>query len=79
MSTLITFETAAGPRQHGLRPVTADGNARVDRTVLFAGRAECPSCSAFLLRVSAHGEGDREVVAAWCNVCCTTTYFAPTS
>jgi hypothetical protein len=79
VSTLITFETAAGPRQHGLRPVTADGNARVDRTVLFAGRAECPSCSAFLLRVSAHGEGDREVVAGWCNVCCTTTYFAPTS
>lgn len=78
MTTLITFETAAGiPRQHG--PEAVVGHVRVDRAVLFAGHAECSSCGAFVRRVSSHGTDIREVVAGWCNVCCKTTCFAPTA
>lgn len=80
MTTLTAVETAARvPWQHTLRPVQVVGNVPVDRAVLFAGHAECPSCGAFVRRVSSHGAGACEVVAGWCNVCCTTTYFAPTA
>ena len=54
------------------------GRVTVDRSVLFAGHAECPRCGAFVRRLTPLGPRSvvGELVAAWCTVCCTTTYFA---
>jgi len=80
MTRLIAAETAARvPWHHTLRPVKLAGNVPVDRAVLAAGHAECPNCGAFVRGISSHGAGVHEVVAGWCDVCCMTTYFAPTS
>lgn len=84
----MTVDMAAGnavdpqiraPSRHALRPVIgAIGNVAVDRVTLFAGHAECPGCGAFVRRITPLGDGSivGEVVAGWCTVCCTTTYFA---
>jgi len=49
----------------------------VDRSTLFAGHAECPGCRAFVRQLSSLGSASivRELVAGYCGVCCTTTYF----
>jgi hypothetical protein len=54
-------------------------NESVDWAELVAGHAECPTCRAFvrLLTLRAGRSIVGELVAAYCTVCCTTTYFAP--
>ena len=54
-------------------------NVAVDRAVLFAGHAECPGCRAFIRRLTPLGERSMigELIAGWCDVCNTTTFFAP--
>jgi hypothetical protein len=78
--TIEKAETAVrAPWHHTLRPVERAGDVAIDRSVLFAGHAECPSCGAFVRQVTPLGRPSviGELVAGWCNVCCTTTYFAP--
>jgi hypothetical protein len=77
--TIATIDTTdRAPSRHTLWPVVRTGTVAVDRSTLFAGHAECPGCHAFVRRLTALGSrtpvGD--LVAGWCTVCCTTTYFA---
>jgi len=64
--------------RHTLWPIVPAGNVTVARTTLFAGHAECPACHAFVRRFTTLGTRSAigELVAGWCGVCCTTTYFA---
>ena len=64
--------------RHTLWPVAQTGNVTIDRSTLFAGHAECPSCHAFVRQLSPLGSTSivGELVAGYCGVCCTTTYFA---
>jgi hypothetical protein len=51
----------------------------VDRETLMARHAECPQCRSFvrdLTRLDTHSL-TVELVAGYCSVCCTTTYFSP--
>ena len=63
--------------RHTLWPALPTGNVAVERATLFAGHAECPGCRAFVRRLTALGTRSviGELVAGWCGVCCTTTYF----
>jgi hypothetical protein len=47
--------------------------------VLLAGHAECPACGAFVRRLTPLASRSivGELFAAYCTVCCTTTFFAP--
>ena len=64
------------------RAQRVDGAAKVfsvEWDTLAAGHAECPTCRAFV-RLLTPGAGRSivgELIAAYCTVCCTTTYFAP--
>jgi hypothetical protein len=73
-----TDPAVRAPWHHTLRPVERDQNVLVERSVLFAGHAECPGCGAFVRRLSSLGARSiiGELVAGWCSVCCTTTFFA---
>lgn len=64
--------------RHALWPAVPTGNVAVQRATLFAGHAECPGCHAFVRRLTPLGTRSvvGELVAGWCTVCCTTTYFA---
>jgi hypothetical protein len=64
--------------RHTTWPVVLTGNVAIARATLFAGHAECPSCHAFVRRLTPLGTRSviGELVAGWCDVCCTTTYFA---
>jgi hypothetical protein len=79
---MITPDTATTSvplaSRHTLWPVVATGNVAIERTTLFAGHAECPRCHAFVRRLTRLGTRSviGELVAGWCDVCCTTTYFA---
>lgn len=79
---MITLDTAttAVPlvSRHPLWPVAPIGNVTVERATLFAGHAECPGCHAFVRRLTPLGMRSviGDLVAGWCTVCCTTTYFA---
>ena len=78
---MITFDIAttaiAVASRHTLRPVLPTGNVTVERATLFAGHAECPGCHAFVRRLTPLGTRSviGDLVAGWCGVCCTTTYF----
>lgn len=73
-----TTTTVPLASRHTLWPVVRAGNVTVARATLFAGHAECPGCHAFVRRFTALGTRSviGELVAGWCDVCCTTTYFA---
>lgn len=75
-STTTTVPLAS---RHALWPAAPIGNVTVDRATLFAGHAECPGCHAFVRRLTPLGTRSviGALVAGWCGVCCTTTYFAP--
>jgi hypothetical protein len=80
MIAVDTVTTSAVPfaSRHTLRPTARSGNVTVQRETLFAGHAECPGCRAFVRRLTPLGTRSAigELVAGWCAVCCTTTYFA---
>ena len=69
----------ASTRAPGRSPSVGAGNVPIDREELFAGHAECPACKAFIRRLTPLGERSLigDLVAGWCGVCSTTTYFAP--
>ena len=76
--TLVAADMAIRARSdHALWPAKPLGRVPVDPSVLFAGHAECSTCGAFVRRLTRLAErtvaGD--FVAAWCSVCCGTTYF----
>jgi hypothetical protein len=79
---MITLDTATTSvplaSRHALWPTIPIGSVAVKRATLFAGHAECPGCHAFVRRLTALGTRSvvGELVAGWCGVCCTTTYFA---
>jgi hypothetical protein len=78
---MVTLDTAttsvALASRHTLWPALPTGNVVVERNTLFAGHAECPGCHAFVRRLTPLGTRAPigELVAGWCGVCCTTTYF----
>jgi hypothetical protein len=77
--TLASADTAArAPSRETTWTIDRAGRVPVDRSVLFAGHAECPRCGAFVRELTPLGPRSvvGELVAAWCTVCCTTTYFA---
>lgn len=79
MITLDILATAVPfVARHALWPAVPTGNVVVPRATLFAGHAECPGCRAFVRRLTPLGTRSvvGELVAGWCAVCCTTTYFA---
>jgi hypothetical protein len=74
---------AAGPvpsadADHGMSRMS---RIRIDRAVLLAGHAECPTCGAFVRRPTPLGSRSvvGELFAGYCTVCCNTTYFATAS
>lgn len=79
---MITLDTATTSvplaSRHTLWPALPTGNVAVERATLFAGHAECPGCHAFVRRLTPLGTRSLigELVAGWCTVCGTTTYFA---
>jgi hypothetical protein len=78
-STVATADTAVHASSRATTwAIDRAGRVPVDRSVLFAGHAECPRCGAFVRRLTPLGARSvvGELVAAWCTVCCTTTYFA---
>jgi len=79
LTLLLSTSVPAAPTasRHRLRPEVRTGNVIVDRSTLFAGHAECPGCHAFVRQLSSLGSASivRELVAGYCDVCCTTTYF----
>jgi hypothetical protein len=77
--TLTVASTAARtPARTTAGAIDRIDRVTVDRSVLFAGHAECPRCGAFVRLLTPLGPPSvvGELVAAWCTVCCTTTYFA---
>ena len=79
-TTLASADTAArAPSRATTWTVDRAGRVPVDRSVLFAGHAECPSCGAYVRRVTPLGRPSviGELVAGWCSVCSTTSYFVP--
>ena len=75
LSHLQIFEAADPSRA---RSVGGAPGVVVDRATLVAGHAECPTCGAFVSRL-APGSIVGELVAGYCGVCCTTTFFEPTA
>jgi hypothetical protein len=78
-TTLAPADMAAPvPSSAGTLAIDRAGRVPVERSVLFAGHAECPRCGAFVRQLTPLGPRSvvGELVAAWCTVCCTTTYFA---
>jgi hypothetical protein len=61
--------------------VSSTANVEVDRATLFAGHAECPTCGAFVsrLRPLASRSIVGQLIAGYCSVCCTTSFFAPSA
>jgi hypothetical protein len=76
--SLVTADAAGrAPSHHTLGPADRPGRIAVERSVLFAGHAEGPSCRAFVRRLTPLGPRSviGELVAGWCSVCCTATSF----
>lgn len=56
-------------------PRVGAGNVAVDRAVLLAAQAECPCGSAFVRTLTPLAA--RSLIGGLCDVCGTTTCFAP--
>ena len=78
LSHLQIFEAADPSRA---RSVGGAAGVVVDRATLVAGHAECPTCGAFVSRLAPPATGSivGALVAGYCGVCCTTTFFESTA
>jgi hypothetical protein len=76
LSHLQIFEAADPSRACGV-----SAGVQVDWAALVAGHAECPTCGAFVSRLTPLAARSivGDLIAGYCSVCCTTTFFAPTA
>jgi hypothetical protein len=74
----ISAKTPARAPSRTTIPAVDRVDVVIERSDLFAGHAECPRCHAFVRQLTQLGARSviGELVAGWCSVCCTTTYFA---